>query len=118
MIEFFREGGFGMYPTALFGLLLVASGVLFLRRPERKYTWLMSSLGFVTVSSGLLSFVTGLMMTFNYLDTAPADRRMVIAAAGCAESMHNLVLALQMVLVAAILASIGAFRASRATQQA
>ena len=42
---FFRDGGFGMYPTALFGFLLVASGVLCLLRPERRFVLLALSLG-------------------------------------------------------------------------
>jgi hypothetical protein len=36
MAEYFNEGGFGMYPTALLGLLLLAAAGIYAARPERR----------------------------------------------------------------------------------
>ena len=37
MIEFFREGGFGMWAVLVFGLILVGTAVRFAARPERHH---------------------------------------------------------------------------------
>lgn len=111
--NFFEAGGWGMYPTAIFGFLLVASSVLFLLRPERRFVLLMLSLGAVTLGSGLLAFTMGLVTTFHYLHMVEPAKQLVIAAAGCAESLHNVVLALVLINITGMLAAVGAFRASR-----
>lgn len=109
--HFFRDGGWGMYPTTLFGFLLVASGVLVVLRPERRYVPLVLTLGALTASSGVLGFATGLVATFRYLPRVPeVDQRFTIAALGCAESLHNLVLALILVTLTALLGAVAAAR--------
>lgn len=115
---FFRDGGFGMYPTALFGFLLVASGVLCLLRPERRFVLLALSLGVVTAGSGVLSFCVGLATTFHYIQHVPLAERFTIAALGCAESLNNLVLALILVVLAAVLTALAAARAALASRAA
>ncbi len=47
--NFFRDGGWGMYPTSLFGFVLVAASVLLVLRPERRYVRLVASLGALTL---------------------------------------------------------------------
>ena len=108
---FFRDGGWGMYPTSLFGFLLVAAGVLCVIRPERRYVPLLLSLGAMTLGSGLLGFATGLVATFHYLPrVADVSQRFTIAALGCAESLNNVVLALILVVLAAVLSAVAAGR--------
>jgi hypothetical protein len=100
--NFFRDGGWGMFPTTFWGFLLLASGFLYLLRPESRYTPLVFCLGFLTVISGVLGTLTGLIMTFRYLqDVAPADQ-LKIAALGAAESTNNIVLALVLTTLAAL----------------
>lgn len=111
--SFFRDGGWGMYPTSLFGFLLVASGILLVLRPERRFVSLVFALGFVTLGSGVLSSTVGIVNTFRYLTKVPAVDQFKIAALGCAESLNNLVLALMLGVLTALLASIAALRASR-----
>jgi hypothetical protein len=112
--DFFKAGGMGMYPTLLFGFLLVASAALFLLRQERRYLSLMVSLGITTLGSGLLSFCMGLVNTFRYLEQVPPPDQLKIAALGCEESLHNVVLALILLVLGASIASAGCFRAVRA----
>lgn len=109
---FFRDGGWGMYPTTLFGFLLVASGVLCLLRPERRFAPLVGSLGVMTLGSGLLGFCTGLATTFHYIPQVPLAERFTIAALGCAESLNNLILALILLVLAGVLTALAAGRAA------
>lgn len=111
--SFFRDGGWGMYPTSIFGFLLVASGILLVLRPERRYVSLVIALGLVTLGSGVLSSVVGIVNTFRYVAKVASAEQVRIAVLGCAESMNNLVLALILGVLTALLASIAALRASR-----
>jgi hypothetical protein len=110
--DFFRDGGWGMYPTTLFGFFLVASAVLLLLRPERRWVPLVVSLGVMTFGAGLLGTATGLITTFRYLQKVPLPDQVQIAALGCAESLNNVVLALVIVVFSTLLASVAALRAA------
>ena len=108
---FFRDGGWGMYPTTLFGFLLVASGVLCLLRPERRFVPLVLCLGALTLSSGMLGTSVGVVTSFHYLpQVREVDQRFTIAALGCAESLNNLVLALIIVTFTGVLGALAALR--------
>ena len=111
MGEFFTAGGVGMYPTFLFGFLLVACSILFLLRPEPRYLASLVGLSAATSSAGLLSFCTGMMNVLRYLKEVPADERLMVIAYGCEESLHGVVLALALLVVAGLFVSIGAVRA-------
>ncbi len=110
---FFRDGGWGMYPTSIFGFLLVAAGVLCLLRPERRFVPVMLSLGVLTLMSGLLGFSVGMVTTFHFLPrVADVSQRFTIAALGCAESLNNVVLALIIVTLTSLLGVLAAVRAA------
>lgn len=110
--NFFKAGGWGIYPTSVFGFLLVAAVVVLLLRPDRRFVWLVLSLAVSTLGSGMLGTSIGVIYSFNYLDKVPAGERLAIAALGCAESLHNLVLALLFVVPTGLLAAIAAARAA------
>lgn len=110
--NFFKAGGWGMYPTALFGFLLVAAGIVLVLRPERRFVWLAVTLGVATLGSGLLSTSVGVVTSFHYIWQVAPDKQVAIAAAGCAESLHNLVLALMIVVFTSLLAAVAALRAA------
>jgi hypothetical protein len=110
---FFRDGGPGMIPTTLVGFLLVASGVLYVLRPERRFVPLLLSLGVVTLGAGLLGFVVGVVKSFHALPQLPSELRFTVAALGCAESLNNVVLALILIVVAGLLAAVAALRVAR-----
>ena len=111
--NFFQAGGWGMYPTSIFGFLLVASGLLLVLRPERRFVALVVSLGVVTLGSGVLSCSVGVTNTLHYMTRiAPAEQLKVLAL-GCAESLNNVVLALLLAVLTSVLAAVAALRASR-----
>lgn len=114
MLESFRLGGWGMYPTAVFGLLLLAASVRYAIRPDGRWVPLQIALGILTLAAGSLGFVTGLIATTTHLDEVPVDRVTLIGALGFGESLHNVSLALVLVVLGALAASVGAARLTRA----
>ena len=98
--NFFQAGGFGMYPTLLFGFLLVGSAVLFLLRPERRFELLVVSLGVVTLAAGLLGCSVGIIKSALYLGQVAEPERLKI-------------LALILIVVAGLVTTAGALRVAR-----
>jgi hypothetical protein len=102
-----------MYPTALFGFVLVASGFLYLFRPESRFAPIVLCSGILTLGAGLLGTSVGIVKTFHYLPEVAAGEQLSIAALGCAESLNNLVLALILVVLSTLLVGLGVVRAVR-----
>jgi hypothetical protein len=110
MSEFFTAGGFGMYPTLVFGFFLVGCSILFMVRSETRYLAPLLGLGACTASAGLLGLCSGVMNTLRYLKNVPADDRLMAIALGTEESLHCLMLALILLVVAGIFVTIGTVR--------
>lgn len=113
MVEAFRLGGFGMYPTLVFGVLLIGASLRYAIKPEARFVPLQVTLGLLTLFAGMLGFVTGLITTFTHMDAVPADGNKWIPLIGAGESLVNLALALALVVMAVIAASIGAAKIAR-----
>jgi hypothetical protein len=112
MLEIFRNGGVLMYPTALFGLLLLAVAARYAVRPESRWIPLQISLGIVTLSVGAAGFVAGLIATTTHL-AQTGDRAGLIGAVGFGESLNNVALALVLVALAATATTVGVARTAR-----
>lgn len=108
--DFFRDGGWGMYPTALFGFGLLAAAMLFALRPERRFLPAVWCLAGMTAGAGLLGCSMGLVNTFRYLAKVPPVEQLSIMALGCAESLNNVVLALLVVILSLLVSLAGAAR--------
>ncbi len=108
--EFFRDGGWGMYPTTLFGVLLLAAGVAYAALPERRFVPLLVSLGVVVFGSGCLGCVTGFVSTFRYIQQVPEAKQSMTTLLGVSESLNNLVLAFIFIVLSTLIASVGALR--------
>lgn len=104
----FREGGPGMIPTALAGLVLVAVSFVYAARPERRFVPLLVSLSAVTVVAGGFGFVTGVIKSISAMGRHDADIRLSVLGTG--ESLHNVALALGLLLLAMLATSVGAVR--------
>lgn len=113
MLESFHLGGWGMFPTLLFGLLLLGVSVRYAVKPEARWVPLQLTLAVLTVTSGMLGFVTGVITTTQHLSELPAERVGLIGAIGVGESLTNLGLAFLLMIFAALLASVGAVRLTR-----
>ena len=110
--DFFEAGGWGMYPTAFFGFVFVASGILFSFRPEGRFVPVVFCAGVAALGAGILGAAVGVVTTFRYVQTVAPAEQIKIAMLGCAESLNNLVLALMLAIPTALLALVGAARAA------
>jgi len=111
MSNFFRDGGFGMYPTAAFGFVLVAAAVAVAARPERRYLGVWTALAVATVASGILGTATGLVNTFRYAAAHPEDQG--AALIGAAESLNCTILGLILTTLSSLGIIAGAVRLAR-----
>jgi len=108
--SYFAAGGWGMYPTVVFGFLLIAVAARYALRSEARYGRLWGVLAVTTASSGVLGCATGLCTTCRYVLHLAAAEQLPTLVEGCEESLHNLVLALIIVVLAGLVASFGAVR--------
>jgi len=113
MLDSFRDGGWGMFPTLIFGLLLLGASVRYAVKPEARWVPLQLALGVLTLTSGMLGFVTGVITTTRHLEQLPTERIGLIGAIGVGESLNNASLALLLMMIAALLTSVGAVRLTR-----
>ncbi len=116
MSEAFHMGGWGMYPTAFFGLLLVAAAIRYAMSPERRFVPIQVSLAIVTLASGGLGFVTGMIKSALAIEGAGPDKRWIWVL-GMGESLNNVALAFALLTLAGLAASVGALRLARAVPE-
>lgn len=112
MLEAFRMGGWAMFPTLVFGLLTVGAAIRFAWSPERRWVPLQLSLGVLTVAAGGLGFVTGVIKSMSAMDRVQPEQRWIWML-GVGESLQGMALALLLVTLGAMAASVGAYRLSR-----
>ena len=111
--DFFRNGGFGMYPTSIFAFCLIAVSVLYLLRPERRYAPVVLSAGIMTLLAGALGCAVGFVTTIFFVRTLPPAEQFTVTLVGIAESLNNIILALIVCVLAALLAFAGTLRSAR-----
>ncbi|MDI1432690.1 hypothetical protein [Polyangium sorediatum] len=111
MGEAFRLGGFGMYPTLFFGIILFGAALGYARNPGKGRLLLPAVLALLTLTAGFLGFCTGIVTTLMYAAEAPNMAPLV--AMGTAESLINVCLALAMNVIGGIVVAVGAYRHGR-----
>jgi hypothetical protein len=111
--NFYENGGYGMYPTTLFGFLLVLSACLYLLRPESRYLRFVLTTGCLTIAWGVLGTLTALMVVFRFVQHVAAADQLRAAVIGCAEAINNLVLALILVALGGLVTLFGVVRQHR-----
>lgn len=114
MVEAFVEGGWGMFPTLAFGLLLLGASVRYAARPDSRQVPLLVSLGLLTGCAGALGFVSGIIASFHAVAQVAAGERW-IALVGVGESANNLVLALLLATLSMLAVVVGAWRLARSS---
>ena len=110
MLEAFHLGGWGMYPTTIFGLVLVATA---LRHPTQRIA-LVRALSVLTALSGALGFVSGVIKSFTSVAGLDAREAPIAALVGVGESLCNIGLALGMLLAAWLAIAVARARGDRA----
>lgn len=108
MQDAFRLGGWGMYPTAFVGFLLVIMAARFAANPARGRLAVVIALSVLTFVVGMLGFVTGAIKTMIYAGEVPETGKIV--AIGLGESLHNVAFALCLVILGSIGTVVGLSR--------
>ncbi len=117
MLSAFRDGGFGMFPTLIFGVMMLVIAVRYATKPESRIVPLVVSLGVLTLLAGALGFVTGIIVTMKAVAQVPPGDR-YIALIGLGESANNLALALLLAVLSMLAMVLGAWKLSRASAPA
>ena len=113
MLDYFRDGGWGMFPTLVCGLVLVAVAARYAVRPEKRFVPLLASLGILTMTIGALGFVSGLIVSVRAV-TRVTPLNPLLALLGAGEALNNVGLALCLISLAALATVTGAWRLSYA----
>ena len=108
--SFYESGGYGMYPTTVFGFVLVLSACAYCLRPEQRFLPLLTTAGVLTVASGILGTFVGLMTVFTYVQSIEPELAAKAAAVGSARAFANIVFALVLVLLAGVATLTGVLR--------
>lgn len=111
MLNALEAGGWGMYPTLLFGLVLLGVSCGHGMKPDSRRIPLLGCLALLTLCSGMLGFITGLMATSMYVQMEPDIGRLVVQGVG--ESCNNLALAFLLLTLSFLAMTVGQWRASR-----
>jgi hypothetical protein len=98
-----------MYPTLVFGILMLAAALAYARKPEARFIPLQVSLGTLTLAGGALGFSTGLLRALGGIRNMEETARSIWLL-GLGEALNNLVLALMLIVFAALIASVGTLR--------
>lgn len=110
MLESFRLGGWGMYPTLFFGAIAIIAALVYAMRPERRFVPIVAASSLLTLTSGLLGFVTGCIATAQYVERV-SDQTLIVVGVG--ESLNNVALALVLIAFALLAVTLGALRIAR-----
>ncbi len=113
MLNAYYLGGWGMYPTTLFGtfaLALLVRATLAPNRPIGSAVW---AALVATGLSGVLGFTAGVIRTFQAIQRLPEPDQFPVTLLGVSESMHNLGLALVFGVLAALLFAVRGLRERR-----
>jgi hypothetical protein len=111
----FQDGGLGMFPTLVCGILLLAVAMKYAATPEKRAVPLLLALSSLTFTSGLLGFVTGFIVT-THAFSGGADPKVIWVGMG--EAANCMALALLLMMFAGVATSVGAWRGSRRPSEA
>jgi hypothetical protein len=110
MGDAFQHGGWGMYPTTLFGLALIVTAIRYAIAPEAARALVVRRLSLLTFIAGCLGFTVGCIKTFMAAGQLPAADLGSVVVGGIGESLNNVAFALSLLLIAGIAMVLGAAR--------
>ncbi len=115
MGEFIQSAGYAIYPILLFGLMSIGVASRYAIAPSRSMLALVIGFAVVTVLLGCLGTVVGMQVSAQAIPEVP-DRPWIFLL-GMRESLNNMVAALLVAMIDAMLATVGAHRTARAEER-
>lgn len=117
MLQFFREGGFGMFPILALGLIGIVAGALFMWRPDREKAGFFAWLAVAQVSATVMGLVSDLGAVFTHVPSNPEwshspDLHLIVMT-GIAESTRPGTLGFALLGVMSFLVAVGYRRMPR-----
>lgn len=108
--NFFAAGGWGMYPTLIFGFVLLVASALALFRRDARQERVAQVMSGATFYSGVLGTCTGMSNSVHYVKDLPASEQFLTLAMGFEESLHVVILSLLFVVLAGLIRAAVAYR--------
>lgn len=119
MMEFFKEGGWGMWPILVLGLVTIGASGRFAIKPQRRQIGFVGAMALATVVSVLHATWTDLGAVFNFCSSeqgASDSQLMRIFFEGLKESTRPGAMGGAFLTLAAILFAVGVLRLDRAEE--
>jgi hypothetical protein len=112
MLDFFRAGGFAMFPLLVLGIALLVTGIKFARNADPQRLSLIRALTTTIVFAMIIGVAAGLASTAKYVVTEPDGQLEPLRAllTGFAETMTNVILGGAFVVLTWILVAVGVRR--------
>lgn len=119
MVEFFKEGGWGMWAILFLGLGLLVSAGRFAVKPERRHLGFLGGMALSTIFATLYALSTDLGTVFGVLagDRFPDDQLVRVLLQGLKESSRPVTFGSMILTVAALLFAAGMARAGTLTAE-
>ena len=118
-VEFMREGGWGMWPVLLLGLVTTASSVRYMARPEQSCVPFIAALWVALLATVAHATISDVAAVFHYFEDparAPDAQVTRILLVGLKESTRPAVLGGIFLTLAPLFIAGGLYRASAARQ--
>lgn len=112
MLDFFRAGGFAMFPITVLGIALLITGIKFARNADAQRLSLIRALTTTIVFAIILGVAAGLASTAKFVATQPDGQKEPLSylLQGFAETMTNVMLGGSFVVLTWILVAVGVRR--------
>lgn len=117
MIDFFVEGGFGMWPILALGMITVGAALQFARRPELVKLRFIAAMGLTTLVATVHATWIALGAVFSYLSDpakVPDGELSRVLVVGLMESTRPGSFGGLLLALACLLSAVGVLRAGRA----
>lgn len=113
MLDFFREGGWGMWPILVFGMVTVGAALRFARKPETGQIRFIAAMGLTTLVTTFHATWTDIAAVLGYLgqqeEMAEAQFRQILIV-GLKESTRPGTLGGLLLMLACLLVAVGILR--------
>jgi hypothetical protein len=112
MLDFFRAGGFNMFPLTVFGIAMLITGVQFARNADPQRLALIRALTVTIAFCTIIGVAAGLATTAKFVATQPEGQKepLDFLLLGFAETMTNVMLGGSFVVLTWILVAVGVRR--------